>query len=79
MRKYLENIMTSKKCKKCHTQLSQQAEKDACPNCGEKPSKSKKIMAWFCIIILLVAGMMWAFTDSEPDVTVVPTPQIEGS
>lgn len=65
--------MTSKRCKKCHAELQQTAQ--ACGNCGEQPSKLKQVMAVFCIILLLVAGMFWAFTDSEPDVTIEPTPE----
>ena len=34
----------------------------------------KKIMTWFCVVLLLVVGMFWAFTDSEPDVTLSPEP-----
>ena len=37
----------------------------------------KQIMAWFCIILLFIAGLFWAFTDSEPDVTIDPTANIE--
>lgn len=67
--------MPSKKCKKCHATLTHPSK--ACENCGEKPSRAKQIMAWFCIILLLVGGMIWAFTDTEPDVTVLPTPQTD--
>lgn len=77
MRDYWENIMASKKCKKCHSHLSNMTER--CQNCGAKQSNQKKIMAWFCIILLFLAGIMWAFTDSEPDVTIVPTPDVEVS
>jgi predicted nucleic acid-binding Zn ribbon protein len=67
--------MAFNKCKKCSTELKHPLQ--SCSNCGEKPSKIKVVMAWFLIILLLVAGMMWAFTDTEPDVTVDPTPTIE--
>lgn len=62
--------MSHKKCKKCHIELKEQ--QDYCEDCNEQPSKLKTIMAWFCIILLLAAGMIWAFTDSEPDVSVAP-------
>lgn len=67
--------MASAKCKKCNTELS--TRYDRCLNCGEKLSLSKRIMAWVFIILLLVFGMVWAFTDSEPDVTVDPTPNLQ--
>lgn len=34
-------------------------------------------MAWICIILLFTAGMFWAFTDSEPDVTSETLPLVE--
>jgi len=71
----VEKAMTSKYCKKCRTSLAKSNQ--ACPNCGEKPSMMKQIMAWFCIILLFIAGLFWAFTDSEPDVTIDPTANIE--
>ena len=42
-----------------------------------KMTSFRKIMTWFCVVLLLVVGMFWAFTDSEPDVALeqVPTEQ----
>ena len=66
--------MTSKRCKKCHAERP--SEKQACSECGDQPSKLKQVMTWFCIILLFVAGLFWAFTDSEPDVTLESTDEV---
>lgn len=39
-----------------------------------KMTSFRKIMTWFCVVLLLVVGMFWAFTDSEPDVTLEQAP-----
>lgn len=66
--------MTSKRCKKCHAERA--STHQACSQCGDQPSKLKQVMTWFCIILLFVAGLFWAFTDSEPDVTIEPTNEV---
>ncbi|OTG85979.1 hypothetical protein B9T31_10340 [Acinetobacter sp. ANC 4558] len=67
--------MATKKCRKCHSEFSHTHTN--CPNCGEKTPIFQKIMAWFFIILLLAAGMLWAFTDSEPDVSIDPSSNVE--